>query len=105
MNYGRFFELDFESSRLQEGVAVFNYRWLVDNSDLKGTPRYPIYLTFTSEAIIFNLHYLDSKQEDNHYHNPIIELFLSPNMEISDGLTEALNETIGENFQSKIIIS
>ena len=108
MNYGRFFEFDFESSKLDEGIAVFNYRWLQDsqkncNTD-RQTPRYPIYLTFTSEAIVFNLHYRDewSDEKDDktsvHYHNPIIELYLSPNMEIADGLTESLNEAYLSEF-------
>lgn len=108
MNYGRFFEFDFESSKLDEGIAVFNYRWLQDgqkdgNTD-RQTPRYPIYLTFTSEAIVFNLHYRDERSDEKdkktsvHYHNPIIELYLSPNMEIADGLTESLNEAYLSEF-------
>ena len=107
MNYGRFFEFDFESSKLDAGIAVFNYRWLQDRSQEgaadKLSPRYPIYLTFTSEAIVFNLHYREEGQSNTtgkaiHYHNPIIELVLSPNMEIADGLTESLNETYLSEF-------
>lgn len=100
MNYGRFFEYDFESSRLPDGVAVFNYRWLQDNDGNDDTPRYPIYLTFTSEVIVFNLHYIDEATK-SHYHNPIIELFLSPNLEISDGLSETLNESFYNEFPLK----
>ena len=59
MNYGRFFEFDFESSYLQKGIAVFNYRWLKrKDSGVKKSPRYPIYLTFTPESFSFNLHLL-----------------------------------------------
>lgn len=109
MNYGRFFEFDFESSRLQEGIAVFNYRWLRDvaGPDRTDTPHHPVYLTFTSEAVVFNLHYLDvdldnkRHNKDIHYHNPIIELTLSPNLEITDGLTESLNETYYSEFPIK----
>ncbi len=111
MNYGRFFEFDFESSRLQEGVAVFNYRWLKDEDWSADTPKFPIYLTFTSEAIVFNLHYLEPEsidkktgktKKERHYHNPIIELFLSPNLEIMDGLSETLNETYMGEFPVRI---
>lgn len=101
MNYGRFFEFDFEGSRLDKGIAVFNYRWLQDreNMDAQKSPRYPIFLTFTSEAIVFNLHYVEGKIK--HYHNPIIELFLSPNLEVTDGLSEVLNEIYFSEFPVK----
>lgn len=105
MNYGRFFEFDFESSKLDEGIAVFNYRWLRDKHPSAGsqTPNHPIYLTFAPEAIVFHLHYVDLKPEGNmiHYHNPILELFLSPNLEISDGLTDTLNESFSNEFPVK----
>lgn len=110
MNYGRYFEFDFESSKLDAGVAVFNYRWLQDRPQDKvadkHSPRYPIYLTFTSDSIVFNLHYREDGNYNKtgkavHYHNPIIELVLSPNMEIADGLTESLNETYLSEFPVK----
>lgn len=102
MNYGRFFEFDFEGSKLDKGIAVFNYRWLQDHENMvtKKSPRYPIYLTFTSEAIVFNLHYVEVTK-NIHYHNSIIELFLSPNLEISDGLSEVLNDIYFSEFPVK----
>lgn len=115
MNYGCFFEFDFESSNLQKGITIFNYRWL-ENEDTKNdrkTPHHPIYLSFSPEAIRFNLHYLEDKNAINkqegktdtnaerqidakpdwrHYHNTIIELPLSSNVEESDRLTDVLND-------------
>ena len=109
MNYGRFFEFDFESSYLQKGIAVFNYRWMKRNDDgEKKTPRYPVYLTFTPESFSFNLHHLQEvKDEDgiiigyNHYHNTIIEIRLSPNVDVAKGLSESINNAYGAQFPLK----
>lgn len=110
MNYGRFFEFDFESSYLQKGIAVFNYRWLKrqDISDKK-MPRYPVYLTFTPESFSFNLHYLKDANKDkpkendswSHYHNTIIEVRLSPNVDVAKGLNESLNNAYDTEFPLK----
>lgn len=68
MNYGRFFELDFESSRIHEGVSIFNY---IDLSDAMGikekkmTPEYPIYVIITPSAVKFILQYCIYKYNDN----------------------------------------
>lgn len=115
MNYGRFFEFDFESSYLQKGITVFNYRWLQRKTDGKRkSPRYPVYLVFTPEVILFKLHYYEDKLKENdkddkdgeknkrsHYHNTIIELRLSPNFEVVDGLAESLNNTFEAKFPMK----
>ena len=112
MNYGRYFEFDFESSYLQKGIAVFNYRWLKrqDGTD-KNTPRYPVYLTFTPESFSFNLHYLKEKKDKevektqgmelSHYHNTIIEVRLAPNVDEAKGLTESLNNAYDAQFPLK----
>ena len=109
MNYGRFFEFDFESSYLQKGIAVFNYRWLKrDDDGEKKTPRYPVYLTFTPESFSFNLHHLQEvKGKDgkivghNHYHNTIIEIRLSPNVDVAKGLSESINNAYVAQFPLK----
>lgn len=107
MNYGRFFEFDFESSYLQKGIAVFNYRWLKrkDSGDKK-SPRYPIYLTFTPESFSFNLHLLKENKGDtanpwSHYHHTIIEIRLSSNVDVAKGLNESLNNAYGAQFPLK----
>lgn len=107
MNYGCFFEFDFKSSNLRKGITVFKYRWLEneETKDDRKTPHHPIYLSFTLGCIKFNLHYLedknankkqekttDAKPEWRHYHNTIIELPLSSNAEVSDRLTDVLND-------------
>lgn len=106
MNYGRFFEFDFESSYLQKGMAVFNYRWLQwqdedANASGKMTPRYPVYLTMTPESIAVNLHYYarENKMDDGrHYHNTIVEIRLSSDIDVTDGLTESLNDIYEAQF-------
>lgn len=108
MNYGCFFEFDFQSSNLRKGITVFKYRWLEneETKDDRKTPHHPIYLSFTADSIRFNLHYLEdvnannNKQEKKidvkhgwrHYHNTIIELPLSSNVDISENLTDVLND-------------
>lgn len=104
MNYGRFFEFDFESSYPQKGIAVFNYRWLKEEkSDNKKSPRYPIYLTITPESLSFNLHYLhqDDNNDYRHYHNTIIELRLSPSVDVANGLIESINNAYDAQFPFK----
>lgn len=109
MNYGRFFEFDLESSYMQKGIAVFNYRRLQQKQSGKRTsPRYPVYLVFTPESILFNLHYYEDENSKvqkhslrSHYHNTIIELRLSPNIDVMDGLTESLNNTFDAQFPVK----
>ncbi|MBQ7280492.1 MAG: hypothetical protein IJR13_07220 [Bacteroidales bacterium] len=106
MNHGRFFEFDFESSLLQKGVTVFNYRWLKHDLIHKGikTPHYPIYVSVSPEVISFKLHYIEDNETDSknsfvkHYHNTIIELRLSQNIEVSEGLAEVLNNTYWAQF-------
>ncbi|GEM_PF-5686864 len=59
MNYGRFFVLDLDSSKLSEGIAVFNYRSVkAYNTKFDGiTPKYPVFLNITKEAVEFKIHY------------------------------------------------
>jgi len=94
MNYGRFFVLDGESS-IPNGVLIFSYTELEDNQvQKKETPRYPIYVVITKEAIEFKLHYYSEtpKKIKKHHHSTIFSLPLSENLEVKDGLTTALLE-------------
>lgn len=105
MNYGRFFEFDFESSYLQKGMAVFNYRWLQDTNvkpNDKNTPRFPVYLTLSPESICFNLHYSEKTEEGwNHFHNTIIEIRVSSDTDVTDGLTGSINNVYDAQFPMK----
>ena len=69
MNYGRFFALDMEASRLEDGIAVFNYTWLRDEKanigDVKISPEYPIFVSITPSFVRFVLQYCTYKQPSN----------------------------------------
>ena len=67
MNYGRFFVLDLESSDLSKGVAVFNYRSVKAYDYTCGplTPKYPVFLTITKDAIEFKVHYVQGRLSHN----------------------------------------
>ena len=81
MNYGRFFVLDLESSDLSKGVAVFNYRSVKAYDHTCGpiTPKYPIFLTITKDAIEFKVHYvqgrLNKKEEEKDGEEANVGLF------------------------------
>lgn len=69
MNYGRFFALDMEASRLEDGIAVFNYTWLRDEKanigDVKISPEYPIFVSITPSFVRFILQYCTYKDPSN----------------------------------------
>ena len=69
MNYGRFFALDMEASRLEDGIAVFNYTWLRDEKanigDVKISPEYPIFVSITPSFVRFIIQYCTYKQPSN----------------------------------------
>lgn len=89
MNYGRFFVLDYETSRLNEGITIFNYRGLEDSGYNRiATPKYPIYLTILKDCIDFRVHYFN---DEKHFHNTFLLLPLSANLEVKDGLTSVLS--------------
>lgn len=67
MNYGRFFELDLDSSRIEGGVSVFNYIDLSDafsKKEKQMTPEYPIFVTVTSSSVKFILQYCVYKYDN-----------------------------------------
>jgi len=105
MNYGRFFRLNNDKSDLSRGIAFYDYIWLQDKDCVKnGTPEYPVYLTVSHDSIDFHVHYHDDytdqegKHIHKHLHNIILTLPLSANIEIKDGLTEALVKGWKTNF-------
>lgn len=60
MNHGKFFSLDLAASRIEEGIAVFNYTDIFDAEVTENhtqTPRYPICVSITSTSVKFILQY------------------------------------------------
>lgn len=106
MNYGRFFSLDYESSHLHRGMAVYYYREVKDkekdDKDLRSS-RFPVYLTISKQSIDFRIHYYSDKEDNpmcspTHLHDVILSLPISTNLEIRDRLTEVLAEAYKTNF-------
>lgn len=101
MNYGRFFVLDYTASDIVNGITVFNYRG-VKHRKVDGrcecaadTPKYPIYLSFTTEGVFFYLHYAILAEDGLriiHQNSPILSLPVSSNFDIRDNLTKNLND-------------
>lgn len=63
MNYGRFFKLNQKMSSLVNGVTIFDYTELPAfegrpiDTPVSMSPRYPISVSITSNAVRFNMHY------------------------------------------------
>lgn len=60
MNYGRYFALDLDASRIEDGISVFNYTDLAEprvSGDNKISPEYPVFVTITPSSVKFILQY------------------------------------------------
>lgn len=61
MNHGKFFSLDLAASRIEEGIAVFDYTDIYDANIAERTsnitPRCPIFVSITSTSVKFILQY------------------------------------------------
>lgn len=105
MNYGRFFVLDYKSSDIVNGIAVFNYRGVKYRKDdnrcecAADTPQYPIYLSINAQGVFFYVHYAIREEPGGgpeekiiHQNSLILSLPVSSDFEIRDNLTRNLNE-------------
>ena len=61
MNHGKFFSLDLAASRIEDGIAVFDYTDIYDANIAEETsnitPRCPIFVSITSTSVKFILQY------------------------------------------------
>lgn len=60
MNHGKFFSLDLAASRIEEGIAVFDYTDIFDAEVTENhaqTPRFPICVSITPTSVKFILQY------------------------------------------------
>ena len=68
MNYGKFFRLNQNLSRIEDGFAIFDYidlpAYFAPSMENKMSPEYPISLMITSSSVIFRLHYSAYKIEE-----------------------------------------
>lgn len=67
MNYGRYFRLNQALSKVEDGVAIYDYinlpAYFGPSVDNPMSPKYPISVTVTSDAVCFRLHYSAFKIE------------------------------------------
>ena len=61
MNYGKFFRLNQSLSKIEDGVAIFDYidlpAYFEASVENKMSPKYPINVTITEDCIRFRVHY------------------------------------------------
>jgi len=67
MNYGRFFRLNQSLSKAENGVAIYDYidlpAYFGPSENNPMSPKYPISVTVSSDAVYFRLHYSAYKLE------------------------------------------
>lgn len=67
MNHGHFFQLNHSSSRLDDGVVIFDYTELPAyegrESDNDMSPKYPVSLVIMSDSVRFRMHYCAYKND------------------------------------------
>jgi len=68
MNYGKFFRLNQRASRIEAGIAIYDYIDLPAYFDSSknnemSSPKYPINVTITESSICFRVHYSAYKKE------------------------------------------
>ena len=79
MNSGNFFSLDLESSKVVDGITVFDYIDFPDLSAGDGGLRYPIRLTITQNAVSFYVHYFQKQAVPRHSKEVILSLPFNSN--------------------------
>lgn len=61
MNYGKFFRLNQNLSRIEEGVTIYDYidlpAYFEASTKVKMSPKYPISVSITEEKVVFRVHY------------------------------------------------
>lgn len=67
MNYGKYFRLNQNISKIEEGVAIFDYidipAYFESSSKISMSPKYPISVVFTKDSVLFRVHYSAYKVE------------------------------------------
>lgn len=77
MNYGKFFRLNLNTSRIEDGIAIFDYidmpAYFESSSKNPMSPKYPINITFTEDRVIFRVHYstynINNKSKQNYIYD------------------------------------
>lgn len=79
MNYGRYFRLNQALSKVVDGVAIYDYidlpAYFGPSEDNPMSPKYPISVTVSSDAVCFRLHYSAFKIEKKEGYDDFIDFF------------------------------
>lgn len=117
MNYGKYFRLNQNISKIEEGVAIFDYidlpAYFESSGDNLMSPKYPISVSITENNIIFRVHYSAYKTDESTYLYKIEEGFKDRQSElkhmeevilklpyINDGVEE-LYQTIKDIYNTR----
>ena len=120
MNYGRFFRLNKNISKVEEGVVIFDYidlpAYFESSMENIMTPKYPISMTIASNSAQFRLHYSAYKDIDEktgketysyeggkrvvHMEEVVLELPFSESS--SDQLAETINSIYETSFPQRV---
>lgn len=69
MNYGKFFRLNKNLSRIEEGYAVYDYidlpAYFTRSLNNHMSPKYPVSMTVLADSVVFKLHYSAYKIEES----------------------------------------
>lgn len=69
MNFGKFFKLNRNLSRIEEGFALYDYMdlpaYFGNSRDNLMSPKYPVSMTITADTVQFRLHYSSYKIGEN----------------------------------------
>lgn len=83
MNFGRYFRLNRNLSRIEDGFAIYDYidlpAYFTASRDNLMSPKYPISMMVTSDSVVFRLHYSAYKIEEDaniYENNPIYPQYL-----------------------------
>ncbi len=74
MNNGSFFCLDHETSKIEEGIAIFDYVDLPDLSDGDNIVKYPVRLSISPDRVKFYVHFFDENGTPRHMEEVILDL-------------------------------
>lgn len=73
MNYGKFFRLNQNVSKIEVGVTIFDYidmpAYFESSRSNKMSPKYPISVTLTEDSVLFRVHYSSFKTDKSYLYD------------------------------------
>lgn len=86
MNYGKFFRLNQNISKIEDGIAIFDYidlpAYFESSTENLMSPKYPISVSITEDNILFRVHYSAYKIGDTAYMYKVEDAFKNINSDL-----------------------